>query len=159
VHCIHIEAWGVSPLWHWALNQFVVFVSFHFVLLIINIDLINFILADLIDFRWADQQFNDLWVNALALLSIVWHRSCSAWWQRNLSSYSSPTRKRRFPAHLALNLAFKPWIPPVRHLQILILLVHLLKLMVLMWTTCTTNSIKRNACWNVWKVRTGQLLC
>jgi len=83
-----------------------------------------------------------------------WHRSCSAWWQRNFSSYrpSRPTRKRRFPAYLTLNVTFKPWIRPIRHLQTLVLLVHLLKLIVLMWTTCTTNSIKRNACCNVWKL-------
>jgi len=49
---------------------------------------------------------------------VVWHRSCSAWWQRNYISHSRPTRKQRFPAHLALNLAFKPWIPPVGHLHI-----------------------------------------
>jgi len=36
------------------------------VLLVINIDLINVIRADLIDFRSADQQFNELWANALA---------------------------------------------------------------------------------------------
>jgi len=46
-----------------------VFVQFHSVLLI-DIDLINFIHADLIDFRLADQQFNELWANALAL---VWY--------------------------------------------------------------------------------------
>jgi len=45
------------------------FVQFHVVLLLITIDLFNIIRADLIDFRSADQQFNELtpWANALAL--------------------------------------------------------------------------------------------
>jgi len=41
------------------------------VLLLINIDLNNVIRADLIDFRSADQQFNELWANALAYVSSV----------------------------------------------------------------------------------------
>jgi len=45
--------------------------SFNSVLLLINIDLNNVIRADLIDFRSADQQFNELWANALAYVSSV----------------------------------------------------------------------------------------
>jgi len=40
-------------------------------MLIINIDLISVIRTDLIDFRSADQEFNELWANTLALCEYI----------------------------------------------------------------------------------------